>query len=124
MRNMVLGSFVGFLLAALVLAACGGSSSITTQTGTVEQRVLQLESQVAELQNHLSVDAAGKLTLSAPDICILATGTVDIKGSLVRFNDGTRPTSGAGDSTGGVSAAAGGMETGNVTSGSPTVLIP
>ena len=124
MRNMVLGSFVGFLLAALVLAACGGSNSITTQTGTLEQRVLQLESQVAELENHVSADAAGKLTLSATDICIQATGTVDIKGALVRLNDGMRPVSGVGDTTGGVSGAVGGMETGNVTSGSPTVLIP
>ena len=55
MRNVILGSFVGFIAAAAFLAACGGSSTVTPQANLDEltQRVTSLEGMVASLQDLL-----------------------------------------------------------------------
>lgn len=49
MRNVIIGSFVGFLLAAAFLAACGGGGGDVTSQANVEE----LQQQVAELRSLL-----------------------------------------------------------------------
>ncbi len=120
MRNPVIGSFVGFMLGAMVLAACGGSS--VAPTAPLEARIAELESVVAELCTHITTDPTGKLTISAQAICIESDTTIDITaasqlkldGALIQLNGGTRPASGAGDTTNGSA----------VLTGAPTVLLP
>ncbi len=120
MRNPVIGSFVGFMLGAMVLAACGGSS--VSPTAPLEARIAELESVVAELCAHITKDPTGKLTISAPAICIESDTTIDIRatgqlkvdGAVIQLNGGTRTASGAGDATNGSM----------VLTGAPSVLIP
>jgi microcystin-dependent protein len=49
MRNVVIGSFVGFLLAAAVLAACGGAGGGPTQAqlNDLQQQIVQLQADLA-----------------------------------------------------------------------------
>ncbi len=120
MRNSVVGSFVGFMLGAMVLAACGGSS--VPPTAPLEARIAALESVVDELCTHITKDPTGKLTISAPAICIESDTTIDVSamdqlnidGAVIQLNGGTRTASGAGDATNGAM----------VLTGAPTVLIP
>lgn len=59
MRNAIVGSFVGFLLAAAVLAACGGSGNGSDPTvDELVQKVAALEQEAAQLRADLQTQAA------------------------------------------------------------------
>lgn len=57
MRNVIVGSFVGFVLAAAFLAACGSSGNGGTTNATVDELVQQVEAltqQVTALEQQLA----------------------------------------------------------------------
>lgn len=114
MRNIVVGTFVGFVLAAAFLAACGGSGS-----GSSEATVEDLEQQVTQLQTEVAhcLDVLTHFSRSGDDVFITGanlhvvnglgeTATVNGLGNLVvgynelRVDDGDPMTDDTNDRTG------------------------
>lgn len=83
MRNAVLGGLMGVLLGALVLAACGGSGSSTSQALTQEEldpQIATLQAQIDTLQSQVTtLENATPVPTTAPLLgmhyCIALVGT-------------------------------------------------
>lgn len=87
----------------------GGSRIILAANGNITIN--------SALGSKLIVDANADLELKGQNIKIQALSNITINGTLIRFNGGTRPASGVGDTVTGPAGA------GTIVSGSSTVFI-
>lgn len=88
----------------------------------------KLEKQVKELQeltkfikvtgSQTSIKAIGTLTIDASSIDLNASSIINIKGSLIKLDNGIRSVAGQGSMTNGSSGAQ------IIVNGSPTIMIP
>ena len=93
MRHAIIGSFAGVLLAAAVLAACGGSGAgsdpavdeLVLKVAALEQEVAQLQ---ADLQTQAGEQSAHESDPSAhhvPTEALASAGTADVDWLLQRL---------------------------------------
>ena len=90
-------------------------------------KMMELEARIKKLEEVLELTAGGtavklsaqtKLEISAPVVEISGPALIDLKGSMVKLANGTKPVARLGDTI------AGGPGTGSIVTGCPIVLVP
>lgn len=109
-----------FMAAMLVVAVLipGDGSAEDKAIQMLREKVRALEARLKVPEGAVQASGGSVKLVSSGGLVIQAGGGVDIKGSLVRLNGGTKPVARAGD------AATVQGPTGAVVAGSATVLVP
>jgi hypothetical protein len=100
------------------------SPVLATDVTALRQQVTALEARVKALEGAIKV-AGGAVTIkSTGPLSLSSAATVDIRGSVVKLNGGSKPLARVGDRVTVVLTTPGVAATGQIVEGSPTLLGP
>lgn len=116
--NRLIVYFACLLAVFLAAISLKPASALSTnpEIADLQSRVTALEKRVNTLESALKVTAGSVSIVSPGSITVQASGSLSLKGSLIKLNDNGRPLARVGDQV------LTGNSVGTITSGSPTVL--